>query len=78
MIEIHIEEYYLYFSLNIKSKTIDYNNKLISLEKRALLIIIEHIHENPEGFPIILREWFNSYVENTVDSAEKKLGRSYF
>lgn len=58
MLELRIDEWYLRYSLNTESKTIDYNNKYIPMAKQALLITIKYLHEKSERLSIIVRGWF--------------------
>ena len=64
MITIHINEWYLQCQLNSKPNTINHNDKIISFEKEALLITIQHLHKTSENLTRQRKEWFRSSVED--------------
>ena len=64
MITIHINAWYLQCQLNSKPNTINHNDKIISFEKEALLITIQHLHKTSENLTRQRKEWFRSSVED--------------
>ena len=63
MITTHINEWYLRCQLNSKPSAINHNNKMISFEKEALLITIQHLHEKSENLSRQRKDWFRSSIE---------------
>ena len=63
MITTHINEWYLRCQLNSKPNAINHNDKMISFEKEALLITIQHLHEKSENLSRQRKDWFRSSIE---------------
>ena len=63
MITTHINEWYLRCQLNSKPSAINHNDKMISFEKEALLITIQHLHEKSENLSRQRKDWFRSSIE---------------
>ena len=63
MITTHINEWYLRYQLNSKPSAINHNDKMISFEKMALLITIQHLREKSENLSRQRKHWFRSSIE---------------
>ena len=73
VLSTHIDEWYHRCDSNSNPNQISFQNTLMSLEKKSLLITIEFFYSKAEILPVDLKIWFQSSIEEFKKYTVKRL-----